>query len=496
MRLSQLLRQAAAPDPEISSVVNDSRLAAPGALFFAMPGARTNGENFIRQALEKGAAAVVSASEPPAALRAAFPAAAFATTGDLQRTLSSAAAAFYGRPSEELQVFGLTGTKGKTTTAYLLESVLARAGAVPGVVGTIDYRVGGRVLAAAANTTPFAHTLQELLRRMADAGAKAAVMEVSSHALAGGRVEDVAFDVAAFTNLQSDHLDFHGTRENYFEAKARLFELLGRSPKPRKAAVINADDPAAGELQRRLAGRVKTFTFGLESPADLRAEDLQFTADRASFLLSAAGRRLPVRLSLLGRHNVYNALAAISCAFAAGIPLETAAEGAAALKNVPGRLERVDAGQDFTLFVDYAHTAAAIESVLANLRPLARGRLITVFGCGGDRDRTKRAPMGRAACSLSDLAIVTTDNPRTEDPARIFADIEAGLRGAFSNYEVVPDRGEAIARAVGAARKGDIVLIAGKGHETYQIFKDRTVHFSDAEAAAAAIRAKGGGHAA
>ncbi len=497
MRLSQLLPQAGGgADPEIASIVNDSRLAGPGALFFAMPGARTSGENFMRQALEKGAAAVVAASQPPAALRAAFPGAVFLSAGDLQRALSAAAAAFYGRPSEKLQVYGLTGTKGKTTTAYLLESVLARAGAAPGVVGTIEYRVGGRVLAAAANTTPFAHTLQELLARMAAAGAKAAVMEVSSHALAGGRVEDVAFDVAAFLNLQSDHLDFHGTRENYFEAKAGLFALLERSPKPRRAAVLNADDPAARELGRRLGGRLKTFTFALDSPADLRAERLELGADHAAFTLAAAGRRLPVRLNLLGRHNVCNALAAIACAFAGGVPLETAAEGAAALRNVPGRLERVDLGQDFTVFVDYAHTAAALESVLANLRPLARGRLITVFGCGGDRDRTKRAPMGRAACSLSDLAIATTDNPRGEDPARIFADIEEGVRGFFSNYEIVPDRGEAIARAIGSARAGDIVLIAGKGHETYQIFKDRTVHFSDAEAAAAALRAKGGGHAA
>jgi UDP-N-acetylmuramoyl-L-alanyl-D-glutamate--2,6-diaminopimelate ligase len=491
MKLSQLLGNIPdGPDPEISAVTNDSRLAGPGALFFAMPGAKTSGENFIKQALEKGAAAVVSAACAPQALRAAFPCAAYATAPDLQRALSAAAAAFYGHPSQKLKIYGLTGTKGKTTTAYLLESILARAGAVPGVVGTIDYRVGGRVLAAAANTTPFAHTLQELLASMVSAGAHAAVMEVSSHALAAGRVEDVAFDVAAFTNLQSDHLDYHGSRENYFAAKARLFELLERSPKKEKAAVLNADDEKTPELIRLMAGRLKTFTFAVDAPADLRAEGLDLRAGHAAFTLAAAGRRLPVRLNLLGRHNVYNALAAIASAFAGGVALETAVEGAAALRNVPGRLERVDLGQDFTVFVDYAHTAASLENVLSNLKLLPHGRLITVFGCGGDRDRTKRAPMGRAACALSDLAIVTSDNPRSEEPAAIIAEIEAGIKGAFGNYELVPDRKEAIDRAIGAARKGDIVLIAGKGHETYQILKDRTVHFSDAETAAEAIKGK------
>ncbi|MCM2266405.1 MAG: UDP-N-acetylmuramoyl-L-alanyl-D-glutamate--2,6-diaminopimelate ligase [Elusimicrobiales bacterium] len=491
MKLSLLFPTGpAGADPEISAIVNDSRLAAPGALFFAMPGSKTSGENFIRQALEKGAAAVVCAAQPPAAMRGAFPKAVFLTAGDLQRALSGAAAVFYGRPSEKLKVYGLTGTKGKTTTAYVLEAILSRAGALPGVVGTIDYRVGGRVLAQAANTTPFAHTLQQLLASMAEAGAKAAILEVSSHALALGRAEDVAFDVAAFTNLQSDHLDFHGDREKYFGAKARLFELLERSPKPAKAAVLNADDERAPELLGRIGGRLPVLTFGFGPGADFMARQVRLEGGAASFTLQARGRELPVRINLLGRHNVYNALAAIACAAAGGVPLETAAEAAGDLKNVPGRLERVDLGQDYTVFVDYAHTAAALENVLGNLRLLPHGRLITVFGCGGDRDRTKRGPMGRAACALSDAAIITSDNPRSEDPAQIFADIEAGIKKDFSNYELLPDRKEAITRAVGLARKGDIVLIAGKGHETYQILKDRTIHFSDAETAAEAIKGK------
>lgn len=491
MRLSQLTgMNTPGPDPEISVIVNDSRQSCPGALFFAMPGSKTSGENFMGQALEKGAAAVISQTEAPAALRARFPAAAFLTAGDLQRSLSAAAAVFHGRPSEKLKVFGLTGTKGKTTTAYLLESILSCAGLTPGVVGTIDYRVGGRVLATASNTTPFAHTLQELLAAMAGAGAASAVLEVSSHALALGRVDDIAFDVAAFTNLQSDHLDFHGDRERYFEAKARIFELLDRSPKGGKAAVINADDEKAEELLRRIAGKFDIFTFALGEQADFMAESLELAGGGARFSLLAEGRTTPVTINLLGRYNVYNALAAIACAATAGIPLETAVAGVGALKNVPGRLERVDLGQDFTVFVDYAHTAAALESVLSNLKLLPHKCLITVFGCGGDRDRTKRAPMGRAACSLSDRVIVTSDNPRSEDPAQILGDIEAGIRGLFSNFEIVPDRKEAISRAVGLARKGDIVLIAGKGHENYQILSDRTVPFSDGEAAAEAIKGK------
>jgi UDP-N-acetylmuramoyl-L-alanyl-D-glutamate--2,6-diaminopimelate ligase len=494
MKLSQILENSGSAcggtDPEILSITNDSRQAAPGALFFALPGARTSGEAFIRQALEKGAAAVISGGDAPAGARADYPGAVFLKTGDLASTLSKTAANFYGHPSRRLKVYGLTGTKGKTTAAYLLESVLARAGARPGVIGTIDYRVDGRVLGQAANTTPFAHTLQELLSKMVSAGAAAAVLEVSSHALALGRVEDVDFDVAAFTNLQRDHLDFHKDRESYFKAKARIFELLARSPKKERCAVINADDERAPALIAGMHKGLRVLTAGIDAPADFRAERLEVLESCSRFILAAAGERLPVRLNLLGRHNVYNALTALASAVAGGVPLGAAVEGVEALKNVPGRLERVELGQDFTVFVDYAHTDAALENVLTNLKLMPHGRIITVFGCGGDRDRTKRAPMGRVSCALSDLVIVTSDNPRTEDPERIFTDIELGIKGQFANYELIPDRGAAIAKAVASARKGDIVLIAGKGHETYQILKDRTVHFSDAEAAAAAIRGK------
>ena len=494
MKLSRILENSgikpAGTDPEISAVTNDSRLAGPGALFFALPGARTDGANFIRQALEKGAAAVISGAEVPGELRAAYPAAPIFTTTDLAAALSKTASNFYGQPSSRLRVFGITGTKGKTTTAYLLESILRLSGARPGVIGTIDYRVDGRVLAPAANTTPLAHTLQELLSKMVSADALSVVLEVSSHALALGRAEDVAFDCAVFTNLQSDHLDFHKDRESYFKAKARIFELLERSPKQEKYAVINADDERAPELLKSLKGKVRAVTYGIDKASDFRAEDVEILETMTRFTLKTGGAALPVKINLLGRHNIYNALAAIAAAAGGSISPRAAVAGVEALANVPGRLERVDLGQDFTVFVDYAHTDAALESVLSNLKLMPHGRIITVFGCGGDRDRTKRAPMGAVSCSLSDLAIVTSDNPRGEDPAQIFSDIEKGIAGKFTNYEIIQDRRTAIAKAVGLAAKGDIVLIAGKGHENYQILGDKTIHFSDAEEAAAAIKGR------
>ncbi len=494
MKLSKVLEGSglarAGADPDINALVNDSRLVSPGALFFALPGTRTDGAGFLRQALEKGAAAAVCAAEPPPELRAAFPSAVLLRAEAPFDALSRAASNFYARPSARLKVWGITGTKGKTTTAYLLESALKLAGRRPGVIGTIDYRVDGRVLAPAANTTPLPHTLQQMLSLMVGADALSAVLEVSSHALALGRVEDVDFDCAVFTNLQRDHLDFHKDRESYFRAKARLFDLLERSPKRDKAAVINADDERASWLLGRLKGKVRALTFAVEEKADVRAEGIEIRHDGTLFTLKTPSGEAPVRLNLLGRHNIYNALAAAAAALAGGLDLRAAAAGLEALQNVPGRLERVEAGQDFTVFVDYAHTDAALENVLSNLRLMPHRRIITVFGCGGDRDRTKRAPMGAVACSLSDLAVITSDNPRSEDPLAIIDDIEKGVEDRYDNYEVIPDRADAIEKAVQQAGADDIVLIAGKGHETYQILKDRTIHFSDGEAAAAAIRRK------
>ncbi len=473
----------------ISGIANDSRKVKEGDLFFAVIGQKDDGNKYIRSALEKGAAAVVTDKPVAAELSAAHPETAWISATNVLETFSKAASEFYGHPSRSFTLIGVTGTNGKTTTAYLLENIYTLAGALPGVIGTIDYRVGGKVLAKAANTTPLAGELHSLFRSMADAGAKAVIMEVSSHALALKRADEAALDVAIFTNLQRDHLDFHKDRETYFKAKLRLFELLAASPKKNKSAVVNADEDKAVEILSAIEGGLTPVTYGIDKPADFKAANIEILQDRTVFELIALGTRLRVTLRLLGRYNIYNALAAIAAAVSAGVPLETAVRGAETLTNVPGRLERVELGQPFGVFVDYAHTDAALENVLSNLGKMPHGKLITVFGCGGDRDRSKRAPMGKAAAGLSDYAIVTSDNPRSEDPARIFTDIEAGLKGAV-NYALIPDRKAAIIEAVGMARAGDIVLIAGKGHEDYQILKDRTIHFDDRETAAEAIRLK------
>jgi UDP-N-acetylmuramoyl-L-alanyl-D-glutamate--2,6-diaminopimelate ligase len=474
-------------DAEILGIANDSRKVKRGDLFFAVTGLKDDGNAHIRSALQNGAAAVVTAKPVPREIAGAFPGAAWVSAPDVLKTFSKAASAFFGHPSRRFTLTGITGTNGKTTTAYLLESIYALAGAKPGVLGTVNYRVGGQVISAAPNTTPLAGDLHSLFRSMADAGAKSVVMEVSSHALALNRADEAAFDVAVFTNLQRDHLDYHKDRETYFKAKLRLFELLAASPKIVKAAVVNTDDDRAVEIIASLPAGLPAATYGIDKPADFRAEGIEIFQDHTSFTLHISDVLRRVELSLLGRYNIYNALAAIAAAVSGGVALGTAIAGVEALRNVPGRLERVDRGQPFTVFVDYAHTDAALENVLANLAKLPHGKIITVFGCGGDRDRSKRAPMGQAAAFMSDHAIVTSDNPRSEDPARIFSDIEAGMKDRFTNYRLIPDRREAIFEAVALARAGDIVLIAGKGHEDYQILKDRTIHFDDRETAGDAI---------
>jgi UDP-N-acetylmuramoyl-L-alanyl-D-glutamate--2,6-diaminopimelate ligase len=418
--------------------------------------------------------------------------------------LASLSARFYGRPSEKLKVVGVTGTNGKTTTTYMIERVLRAARLSAGVIGTVEYRWGGKT-EQAPNTTPFSSDLQALLARMRKDRVTHVAMEVSSHALELHRVDDVAFEAAVFTNLTRDHLDFHGTMENYFEAKAKLFDKLAEGQKggKRRFAIINSDDPWSEKLLARL--KTDRLTYGVRKPADLFARDIELAAEGTSFLLAAQGKDHPVRLQTVGLHNVYNALAAAGACLALGLPAAAVRKGLAALPGVPGRLERVsrpgkEAPSDkpgrrssgdapFSVFVDYAHTDDALRNVLQALRPLTRGRLIVVFGCGGDRDRTKRPLMGEAAATLADRVIITSDNPRTEDPAKITLDIEVGARRVTTDrYEIVLQREQAIEKAVRAARKGDVVLIAGKGHETYQIFKDRTIDFDDRVVAREALR--------
>jgi len=495
-KLSQLIknRKISIPrDCAVTQVTNDSREVISGSLFFALRGSRADGSTFIKQALEKGATAVFSETDIPDDIISTYSGkAVLMQVQDIYRVLSSVSAEFYDNPSRRLRVFGITGTKGKTTSACILEKILEEAGEHPGLAGTLAYRADGKTIGKAINTTPFAHTLHSLFSEMLKAGCHSAVMEVSSHALALNRVEDVCFDSAVFTNLQSDHMDFHKDRKNYFAAKAHLFELLAANSSRTGAAVINADDGTAPELVKIIRSLGMTpVTYGIYNEADFRADEIRLEEKFSSFILHARGMSRPLRISLPGMYNIHNALAAVSAAVSGGIDMETAVKGAEKLVSVPGRLQRIEKGQNFNIFVDYAHTADSLLNVLQNLRRIPHRKIITVFGCGGDRDRTKRGPMGRAACENSDIVFVTDDNPRYENREQIFTDIENGIKGIFNNYEIIPGRETAIRKAVLSAGPGDIVLIAGKGHENYQLVQGKTLHFSDTEEAEKSLAERG-----
>jgi len=444
-----------------------------GFAFFALKGANADGNLFIAEAVKKGAALIVSAQAPVQDYGAAY-----LQVEDIDKEMADCAYEFYNRPSDGLAMIGITGTKGKTSIAYLLESVFQLAGRKVGVFGTVNYRLCGQQICPAPNTTPAALTLFKLLKQMKDNACDTVVMEVSSHSLALARVRNIWYDTAIFTNLQRDHLDFHQTFENYFQAKVKLFENVAdaQNPKPRRAAVINADDPYGKRLIERLGGRVKIVTFGLKEGADFVATDIEESLTQTRFKING----VPMHIHLLGRHNVYNALAACASASAQGIPLEGIAQGLAALPGVPGRMEQIRAGQAFTVFVDFAYTDESLQRALATVAPFKKGRILLVFGCGGQRDRTKRPLMGHTACTQADEVFLTNDNPRCEDPQQIFADILAGMKGQ-RNYQIIPDRKQAIEAALTTARENDIVIIAGKGHEDYQLVGTQKRHFSDQE---------------
>jgi UDP-N-acetylmuramoyl-L-alanyl-D-glutamate--2,6-diaminopimelate ligase len=440
---------------EIDDLAYDTRVLQPGALFFCVPGARFDGHDLAERAIEAGAAALVV--ERPVASRAPQ-----LVVEDARAAMATAAAEFFEHPTRELELAGVTGTNGKTTTAFMLYSILDAAGKKPGLLGTIESRVG-TARRPASRTTPEAIDLQRTFRAMLDAGNRSAAVEATSHGSQLNRLDGIRFTTLAFTNLTQDHLDLHGTMEDYFEAKRRLF-VGGERP----AAAINLGDLWG----RRLAEeRPDALTYGFAEDAMLRPEAL-------------AG----IDLKLRGRFNIENALAAMASARLLGIDDAEITRGIEALDEVPGRFETVDEGQPFTVIVDYAHTPDSLENVLSTARELDAGRVICVFGCGGDRDREKRPMMGRIAGELADIAIVTSDNPRSEDPRAIIEEIVAGTDGEL---EVVPDRREAIARAIEKASPGDVVLIAGKGHEQGQQFRDRTVPFDDREVAREALRRLG-----
>ena len=480
---------------ELTGIAVDSREVKEGDLFFAITGAHTDGHLYIAEALSRGARAVVTESGAPDMGTKSLP---FIKVDNIQAALAASATAFYGNPSADLEVVGITGTNGKTTVSYLLESVWAAAGRKSGVIGTINYRAGNEIFSGAVNTTPHALTLQKLLSAMKERGCSAALMEISSHSLSLQRVDGIQFDCAIFMNLTRDHLDFHLTQEEYFLAKLKLFKMLG-SPdnlKKNRLAVINGDDPRAARVREALSAGVRAVTFGLGAGNDYRAENIQPRLDGTSFTLLSPEGKFEIELKLWGSYNVFNALAVVACSAGRGIAMTDIIKGLSALERVPGRMEAVRAGQDFHVFVDFAHTDSALETVLSALAVFPHGKIYTVFGCGGERDRTKRGPMGVVVTGRSNHAFITTDNPRRESPARIFADIEEGLRAAGrTNYSIINDRAEAVRQAVRSAKKGDIVLLAGKGHETVQRLETGTVPYNDAQAAAAAIKEKLSGNA-
>ena len=472
---------------EITALTHDSRQAGSGTLFVALPSVtpgrtgEAGGARFILEAVEKGAPAVLTAADLE------VPRATVVRVADPRAALAEAAAVFYGHPSLQLQTAGITGTNGKTTVTFLLKHLLDVAERPCGLIGTVRYVVGPRELPA-ARTTPESDDVQRLLREMRDVNCRAAVMEVSSHALDQGRVRGVEFDAAVFTNLTQDHLDYHETMESYFAAKSVLFDQLASQTHKRGTAVINIDDRYGRRLYDSIGQRVKTVTYGQSSNAMFRATDLRTDLHGTQYSLHAGGKSYLVRLPLIGPFNVHNSLAALASMQALGHDVRKSVDALKDAPQVPGRLEMVPGPKTFRVFVDYAHTPDALENVLRTLRSLEPQRLITVFGCGGDRDKAKRGPMGRAAEELSDLCIVTSDNPRGEDPEAICRQITASLRGR--NHETIVDRRAAIRRAVALAGPGDIVLVAGKGHEDYQEFADRKVPFDDVAEAASAIRGR------
>jgi len=474
-------------DREITGLTDDSRRVSPGWLFVAVKGTQSDGHRFLAQAVAAGAGAIVVETGRVSGETLASIGIPVIQVGDSRRALGLLASRFYGDPSRRLKMIGVTGTNGKTTATYLCKAILEAAGVRAGLIGTVAYLFGEERVAA-THTTPGPLELQGLLRRMADAGMQAVVMEVSSHALALDRTAGCQFGTAVFTNLTQDHLDFHADMEDYFRAKLRLFTALDSEAH----AIVNGDDPYGGRVVE--ATQAKVWTYAIDRPADLRAEDVQISLNGVRFTARGPGGSVALRSPLVGRHNVYNILAAVGVGLVQGVPLETSAAGVATLKTVPGRFEQVDAGQPFTVVVDYAHTEDALYRLLTTAQTVRTGRIITVFGCGGDRDRGKRPKMGRVAARYSDVVVVTSDNPRTEDPDAIIREIlpgvEAGLREAgHGRYLVQADRRAAIAEAMRLARPGDLVLIAGKGHEDYQIIGQEKHPFDDRVVAREAIEA-------
>jgi len=495
MKLSELLagvalREALTPELaglDVTGLEYDSRRVEKGFLFFAFAGSRVDGRQFAQDALARGALAVAGESFRPAEFAGAW-----IEVEHGRQALAVASRNFYHQPDQRVRFTGITGTNGKTTTAYLIDTLLRAAGKVTGLIGTIEYRLAGEVRPS-PNTTPESLDIMRFASELEACGGTHLIAEVSSHALALGRVHGFRFHTAVFTNLTRDHLDFHGTMEEYAAAKRRLF-MFPDQPGP-QWAVLNADDPVSKTMEPE-HGSSRTIWYGLSEQAGLRAENIVSGFAGLLFDVTWSGRRAKVESPLLGRVNVSNILAALGAGLSYGLDLETMAGSVRACRAVPGRFEPVDLGQPFLVAVDYAHTDDALRNAIQTARALsshgpAKGKVITLFGCGGDRDRSKRPLMGMAAAELSDFVVLTSDNPRSEDPLSIMNDAMVGLRRFDTRHVAEPDRGKAIQLAIQEAQPGDVVLLAGKGHETYQVLKDRTIHFDDRETAREVLRSFG-----
>jgi UDP-N-acetylmuramoyl-L-alanyl-D-glutamate--2,6-diaminopimelate ligase len=492
MRLSELMMPFKAAisqgdmNVEVTGLAEDSRRVEPGMLFIAVKGTKSDGHQYLEEAAAAGAVGLVvesgrASDKFPPGLQIPV-----IEVPDSRRFLGVLASRFFGYPAARLKMIGVTGTNGKTTTTYLCKAILESAGKLTGLIGTVSYIIGNEELSA-SHTTPGALELQALLKKMADAGLDAVIMEVSSHALALDRTAGCAFDGAVFTNLTQDHLDFHTDMEDYFQAKLRLFTQRGANGR----AIVNADDPYGERVA--VAFPQAVWRYSIERAADIYAEDVRISLEGVEFVVRTPFGSAKICSPLVGRHNVYNILGAIGAGLQQGVSLSDIAHGVRRLVNVPGRFERVEMGQPFTVIVDYAHTEDALYRLLSTTQAVKTGRIITVFGCGGDRDRSKRPKMGRVAGIYSDIVVVTSDNPRTEDPRSIIEEIEPGVRTGLKEagrgrYVICPDRREAIETAIREARPGDLVLIAGKGHENYQVIGTTKHSFDDRVVAREALQ--------
>ncbi|HAV43032.1 TPA: UDP-N-acetylmuramoyl-L-alanyl-D-glutamate--2,6-diaminopimelate ligase [bacterium] len=463
---------------QITGLTSDSKKVSAGYLFVCLKGSRFDGHDFLNEAKEKGIKACLVEREVELQEGVTI-----IKVKDTMEAVGSLAANFYGYPSSKLKMIGVTGTNGKTTVTYLVEAILQKAGFKVGRISTINYHLEDEEIPAPVFTTPPAIEFQKILARMVTKGISHVIMEVSSHALATSRVKGCHFEVAIFTNFSQDHLDFHHTLEDYLSAKIKLFESFQG---PDSTAIINIDDPASETIISRTKANI--LTYGLSPQADLTAEEIRLSLKGTSFKVQGE----EMELNLIGRHNVYNALASIGVGLVLGIEMGIIREALKGVNSITGRLEFIRMGQDFDVIIDYAHTPDALRSVIKTLREVAKGRITVVFGCGGDRDRSKRPLMGKAAASLSDYLIITSDNPRSEDPLEIIREIEAGLsEGSICPYSIIPDRKEAIRQAINLARRDDTILVAGRGHESFQIIKEEKIPFDDRKVASFWLEEKG-----